>query len=127
MAMRACGACGRKYRGKGSRAVVLEGPGAGTGCIVCPTCSSRSTSVLTNKTARCKCGDVATTCGGCAQLREARDQAAVVGDLVKRLEGQLKARARSSAARGLTQAEREREDGYVEGFESCIEQLRRST
>ena len=89
MAMRACGACGRKYRGKGLRVLLLQGAGS-AGKIVCPTCAAKATPVLTPESTRCGCGAPATACAGCASKREARDQKKVVADLVKKLEKQTK-------------------------------------
>lgn len=122
MAMRSCGACGRKYRGKGTRVTVLEGRVASEARIACPDCVARSTLVLVPEGGRCACNMIATTCEKCASNRLARDQVAVVHDLVRRLEGQLKAHR----ARRHPDAEDERWEGYVEALESCIAQLRMS-
>lgn len=90
--MKACGACGLKYRGKGSRMLAMTATGARF-CIACPSCSKESVSICMGSTpgTPCKCGTPAAVCNGCANVAHKKSARQVVNAAIKMLELQLKA------------------------------------
>jgi hypothetical protein len=113
--MKTCKACGGKYRGQGTVAIVGK-----KGGIVGPCCAKDGILVIGGKPApRCKCGKLATKCHECAGAKVPPELKAAVRV--------LKTYASAANASALRQVDGSPEHnfhaGKVEGLESAIDLL----
>lgn len=90
--MKACGACGLKYRGAGKRTLAMTAKGARF-VIACPSCSRETVSIClgVNPGVPCKCGTPAAVCNGCANVAHKKSARQVVSAAIEMLEKQHKA------------------------------------
>lgn len=86
--MKRCSGCGKSYR----KGIMVYAASAKEGLArkrVCLDCYGSAVPLLVRgiEASRCKCGEVATSCIGCARKTERRDTADVIRAAVKKLSG----------------------------------------
>lgn len=109
--MKRCKSCGRACR-KTSLALVPTDEGVKR-ARVCAACIARGITIIpTTGAQRCTCGELASTCVGCARKRETRDVAGVTKAACKKLR-KLAGAYRASGSR----------DGRAEGLEMAADIL----
>jgi hypothetical protein len=99
-----CGACGRACR-KTSLALVAALTGGTITRRVCSTCLGHAVVIvpINYGSARCKCGEPSTSCFACARKGEARELAAVVKPVCKKLRALAKEYASYPDSEGLAE------------------------
>lgn len=84
--MKRCAVCQQTYRSQGTTALIRDGRDVRR-ARVCGACARNGVLVIASPVAaaRCACGAAATTCAGCSNAAEAKDQAKTVAGAARKL------------------------------------------